>query len=394
MDTSGGHLLQRCRLLFSGRPGAARSRAVRLVALACLGPLLVALAACARTPPPSPGVIRTERLRPPFNIEARRALFGQEIGQFTCPKPTPAVKDVLVDGFYADKDSSIVSPEAMARYQETLKPISVYETQITALSDTFVRGLPASPAAARCVLDWLEAWAGENALLGRVTHQGGYERKWALCAIASSYVKIRDEAGLDASKRWRVEAWIGRLAAEVRGYYTLRTSMDTHNNHVYWAGLGVTLSGVGLNDKGLFGWGVEKYRGALTQIQEDGTLPLELLRKSKARHYHNFSLMPLVLIAEAAAQNGIALYPEGNGALYRLAGRVIEGLDDPGYFERGVGVKQDWVGTLDGGSLVWAEPYFARFADRRLVKWLARFRPLRNRWFGGDATLGYGVKNL
>ncbi len=178
-------------------------------------------------------------------------------------------------------------------------------------------------------------------------------------------MKIRDEAGLDASKRWRVEAWIGRLAAEVRGYYTLRTSMDTHNNHV-----------------------------ALTQIQEDGTLPLELLRKSKARHYHNFSLMPLVLIAEAAAQNGIALYPEGNGALHRLAGRVIEGLDGRGYFERGVGVKQDWVGTLDGGSLVWAEPYFARFADRHLVKWLARFRPLRNRWFGGDATLGYGVKNL
>jgi hypothetical protein len=35
------------------------------------------------------------------------------------------------------------------------------------------------------------------------------------------------------------------------------------------------------------------------------------------------------------------------------------------------------------------EPYHARFADARLKPWLDRFRPLKNRRTGGDATLLY-----
>ena len=67
-----------------------------------------------------------------------------------------------------------------------------------------------------------------------------------------------------------------------------------------------------VNARGLFTWGLEHYRLGVSQIGPDGTMPLEMARKSKARHYHNFALMPFVLIAEVAAQNGVDLYGESS----------------------------------------------------------------------------------
>jgi len=362
-----------------------------LAAVACVFGL--GLAACGG-PQPSAGVIVTVRLRDPFDVAERRALFGSSVERFECPPPLPAVRDVTAEGYYADKDASIVNSQAMVRYRQATKPITDYETQITTISDTFVRSDPINAAAARCTLDWLEAWAAQGALLGRMSQQGMYVRTWALSSIAASYIKIRGGEGLEPVRGRRVEEWIRQLAGEVTSYYSTRTGPDVLNGQAYWAGQASVLAGVAANDKGLFGWGVERYRLGVSQIQADGTLPLELARKSKARYYHNFALMPLVQIAEAAAQNGIDLYSERDGAIRRLAGRVIDTLDDPSFFERMTGVRQDWPGELSGGSLVWAEPYYARVRDQRLVPWLLRFRHLRNPWFGGDATLLYGVPTL
>ncbi len=360
----------------------------RLLAWGCV--LWLGAAACGG-PSHHPGVVVTERLKPPFSVEERRALAGRPLEPFTCPAPPPAARDVTVGGFYADRDSSVVDPEALRRYQDATRPISNYETHITTITDTFVRRRPVDSAPARCALDWMDAWASQGALLGRVSQQGGYVRTWALSAIAASYVKILDADGLDARRRERVEAWVRRLAVEVTAYHDRRTGTDTRNNHAYWAGQAAVLSGIAINDRRLFAWGVERYRLGVSQIASDGTLPLELARKSKARHYHNFALMPLVLIAETAARNGVDLYGASGGALHRLAGAVTAGLADPALFERLAGARQEWVGDLDGGLLAWAEPYYARFHDPRLVPWLTQFRPIRQRWVGGDVTLAYGV---
>jgi len=362
-----------------------------LVGVACL--LWLGLAACGG-PQPTAGVIVTPRLRDPFDVAERRSLFGRSVERFECPPALPPVRDVTVDGYFADKDASIVNSQAMTRYRQATKPITDYEAQIAAISDVFVRSSPVSAAAGHCALDWLEAWAAQGALLGRASQQGTYVRTWGLSAIAASYIKIRDTEGLEAAKSRKVEEWIRQLAGEVTSYYSTHTGPDVLNSQAYWAGQASILAGVAVNDKGLFGWGIERYRLGVSQIQEDGTLPLELARKSKARYYHNFALIPLVQIAEVAARNGIDLYSERNGAVHRLAGRVIDTLDDPGFFERLTGVRQDWLGELSGSSLVWAEPYFTRFNDQRLVPWLLRFRHLRNPWFGGDATLLYGVSTL
>ena len=351
----------------------------------------VGAAACGGPSKHPGGVIVTDRLRPPFGIEERRAVFGRALGAFACPAPIAAVRDLTVGGYYTDRDSSVVNPDARARYPGATKPVMVYETHITNISDTFVRSRPADLTPARCALDWLEAWANQGALLGRMSQQGGYVRTWALSAIAASYVKIQEGAGLDAVKRQRVEAWIRRLAAEVVAYHDRPTGTDVRNNHAYWAGQAAALSGVAVNDRARVAWGIERYRLGSSQIGADGTLPLELARRSRAGHYHNFALMPLVLIAEIAAQNGTDLYAEHGGAIHRLVALVTDSVTDPGYFERLTGERQDGADDMTGGSLAWAEPYYTRFRDARLVPWLTRLRPLRHRWFGGDATLAYGV---
>jgi poly(beta-D-mannuronate) lyase len=336
-----------------------------------------------------PGVVLTERVRPPFIVEERRALLGQPLGRFSCPPPTAPVRDLTPESFYGDRDGSIVNPAALARYREAVRPLTVFEAQVTAIGDAFVRSRPAERAAAACTLEWLDAWAAQDALLGRVSRQGLQDRASALVAIAASYLKV-----MDVQRSPRAEAWVRRLSAAVLASHASPSGGGAKDHQAYWAGAAVGLAGAVLNEKPLYAWGVGQLRQGILQIAQDGTLPLELARKSKARHYHDLALIALVQLAELAAQNGTDLYRDPDGGLRRLGNRVIESLDDPGVFERLTGARQEWMGELSGGDLVWMEPYFARVGDRRLVPWLTRFRPLRLPAFGGDATLLYGVKDL
>lgn len=336
-------------------------------------------------------------LKPPFDVAKRRAMLGTRVEGFSCLPPPPPVRDLDFSGFYADsgRGSSVVDPGAKNAYDRATHPITQYENTITQMSDLYVHSNPPKGAVAACVLDWLHAWARHEAMLGRATQQGGFIRKWGLAPVSASYLKVRDDASLDSTKKRVVELWIGHWVSVVRSDYSNgidRTSR--RNNHLYWAAWSVMLAAVILDDPSLHDWAVDSYRFAVTQIQPDGTLPLELARKSKALHYHLFSIAPLVLIAETADRNGADLYGLGSGGLHRLVRRAVAGLDDPAYFRRLTGAEQDWVGELDGSMLAWMEPYYARFRDLALEKWIGRFRPMKNRRLGGDTTLLFGLRDL
>lgn len=339
-----------------------------------------------------------EPLRSPVDVAARRALVGKPQGRFACPATPDPVSDVLAEPFYSDPSGSIVDPLRYAAREAAVKPLSQFIDGVTRGADRWLTAHPPQPDAARCALAMLDTWASANAMLGRVTSQGGYERKWILAGAALAYLRLRGAPGHDPAEAARIEGWIGRLGHAVKAYYDRpprRAAVsDKINNHLYWAALATAAAGIVAGDRGLFDWAMAKARFGLSQIEPDGTLKLEIARAGKALHYHVFSVTPLVMLAEIAAANGVDLYGERDGALRRLVHRVAADLAGAGHVERLTGTPQDFVGGLSGWNLGWAEIWYARFRDPEMLPLLRRYRPMRNAWLGGNMTLAFGVPDL
>ena len=348
------------------------------------------LAGCASPDTPTAGAPKS-----PFDVEARRALIGKPQGRFTCPATSAPVSDVLVEFFYSDirSTASTLDPVLYAAREEAVKPLTWFLDAVTRSTDRWQIAQPVQTEAARCALAILDAWASADAMLGRVTMQGGFERKWTLGGMALAYLRLRSAPDIDPAAAARIEAWMGRLGRAVKAEYDRPGYIV--NNHLYWAALATASSAIVTGDRVLFDWAIAKARYGLSQVESDGTLPLEVRRASKALQYHNLSVLALVVVAEIAAANGIDLYGKPGGPLHRLVTRVITDLDDPAYMVRLTGKAQDWVGgPLNGWHVGWAEIWYARFGDPAVLPLLRRYRPMHNSWLGGNMTISFGVKDL
>jgi poly(beta-D-mannuronate) lyase len=336
---------------------------------------------------------QSQPLRSPFDVAAAREARGQPAGYFSCPSAPKAAKDLQFGGYYADRGagSSVVDKQAEAAYREATRAINKFQADLTVMADRYVASKPADAKFAACALDWLADWAAAEAMLGRVSDQGGYVRKWGLAPISASYLKIRDESALDAAKKQAVEAWIKRYANTVYRDYDPEQKESRRNNHVYWAAWSVGLASVVLDDKKLFDWSMDKARLGLRQVTTEGILPLELARKSRAYHYHVFAAAPLVMVAELGLRNGVDLYQDRDGALKRLVGLVLANFDDDSFFAQKTGVKQDRSGSGKPSHFPWLEPYYAHTKDPAAAKLIAKLRPMRETRVGGDLTMYYGV---
>lgn len=315
------------------------------------------------------------------------------------------VRDIDAQSYYSDSAKSVVDPARFAANRAAVQPLAAFSRRIATLSDTWLRGGSDAVAAAHCAVRVLDHWAAAEALLGRVTNQGGYERKWALAGAALAWLRLRDAPGIDPAAAARITHWLTRLAAAVRPHYELADHergsndranherprrTDARNNHAYWAGLAVAAAGVAADDRALIDWGIERARLGIAQIDANGALPLELARGARALHYHLFAALPLVMIAELAAARGIDLYAERGGALHHLLKRTLDGVDDPSWFSAQTGKRQGATGDApSGGQLAWIEPYFARFPQHKREHLLERYRPLAHRWVGGNLSLVY-----
>jgi poly(beta-D-mannuronate) lyase len=353
---------------------------------------LVALAASAAVvtaaaPTPAP-------LRGPIDVAARRAAIGRAMPPPARATIVPPVRDLLGVSYYTDARHSVADPVLKSRNEAAFAPLRAFVADVLDLASGWMESRPSNPAYATGALEALAVWARAGALLGAVNQQGTYEREWTLGSLALAYLSVRDAPGLDPAARVTVEAWLVKLAEAVRPAYAHTGRASSANNHAYWAGLAVGATGAATQNRALYAWGLAEGRIGIAQIRPDGFLPLELDRGSRALHYHLFALAPLVLLAELGRANGVDLYKEGDGAIGRLADRVIEGWRDPAAFVAAAGAAQEVKLPPRGADLAWAEPYFARFHDRRLGPLLAAARPLRDDRLGGDMTLAFGVPDL
>lgn len=310
---------------------------------------------------------------------------------FKCPAvPAKAPRNLIYKSVYAKNDPqrATIDPEAEDAYERKTANMRSYENNLLRMSNDYLR--TGSEKKAACVLDWLYEWAEEDALLGKTNDMGVAIRQWTLASVASAYAQIQ-KASLNFKKRSAVESWLKEIADAVISDYPENAKQGRKlNNHLYWAAWAVTITGVALNNHALYDWGIGRVRFAISeQLQDDGTLPLEMARGKKALHYHLFAAVPLIMVAETGARNGDDLYETREGILHRFIHRILEGLQNPYYFEDSAGETQSNLGEIHHGHLVWMEAYHYRFPSPPMAKILDNYRPIFLRRTGGDMTFLY-----
>lgn len=343
---------------------------------------LAAFAAAAAVPPlvPPPG----------FRVPAAAPQEQDKPGE--CPRmPPPYTGELKFPSRYEGSGSARdrVNPRAQRIYKAKTADITEMEKGVSGLVRQYLHS--GRPESLHCALDWLDAWAAAGALEDETEdHTGRAMRKWALGSLAAAYLRLEFSASrpLDAAPEQarRIEAWFARLAQTVVddwGGQPLRKV----NNHEYWAAWAAMAAAVALDRRDLFDWSVRQYRVAARQIDEDGYLPNELARETRALWYHNYALNPLVMIAAFAQANGVDLRGDGDDALARLAVRVLRGVDDPKVFERRTGKKQVLDELRESSKFAWLEPYCWLYScDAALARRVERLRPMSAYRLGGDVT--------
>ena len=336
--------------------------------------------------------------RLPPDPEERRAAVGRNVpGSFACAEPPTPIRDVIVEPFYerGDTTHSVVNAQAYAARARAVEPLSALATGIARMGDRYLQTSSRNPVVAACIASWLETWASADAMLGQATMQGQYERKWTLATLALNYALLSDAPEIPDAQRATIERWLRELGWATVPEYA-RKPFGEQNNHLYWAALATMAAAAVTGDQPLFDWAIAATRAGLRQIGPDGALERELARKSKALHYHRFSVEPLVLAVAIAQANGVALAATNSNGLSRLVTFTLAGLEDPEPIARRVGAKQEFVGAdrVSPSMYAWAEIYLAANPDEALAATLEKLRGtggLSQTWLGGNLTLRFAA---
>jgi poly(beta-D-mannuronate) lyase len=262
-------------------------------------------------------------------------------GAYACEAPPPAVHDIDANSYYIDKNHSVIDPVRKARNVAATKPVDEFLDALARHASAF-QAAPANREEARCALQWLSAWAREDAMLGTMTsNQSWYTRKWALGGLALSYAKLRPAAG--EAERQAIDAWLKTLADATLVHAD--AGKGVRNNHYYWEGLAVAATGAATGDARLLAWGRKVFDHAMSQVAPDGSLPLEMERAAKALHYHSFAVQPLVMLA--------SILDVQSPKLDQLVRFTLQGIADPAAIEKATGIAQERIKGTPGWKIVY-----------------------------------------
>ncbi|MDR3411899.1 MAG: alginate lyase family protein [Formivibrio sp.] len=280
-----------------------------------------------------------------------------------CPSPPVPEQDLKANSFYSDPSGSIVDEDKLERYKADAAPVDNFLRKVTQMASAFQSG---DTAAGRCTMIWLTHWADGDALLGQAIggSQAEFLRKWTLAGLSVAYLKVQTVA--TPAERRKIARWFPAIAEF--GLAVFRDPRHKKNNHYYWVGLAVLGAGIAANDSKLIDAARHIYDKALDDIEDDGTLPLEMARAGRALHYHNYAMEPLVMMAEEAKLLGENWYTRKNRRLDLLANRIVAGLADPQWFAARTGKEQE---VPQGNQLGWMLLYRKVATDpKKFDAWL------------------------
>ncbi|MBN8945416.1 MAG: alginate lyase family protein [Rhizobiales bacterium] len=237
-----------------------------------------------------------------------------------------------VDGFYADRQGSMVDAVRRAARDRAVAPYEAFVRLVQRQADAFATRQ--DRAEADCALDSLASWARAGILTGALSSpQAEYERNWYLAGLALAYLKLMTVA--DGDRRTAIETWLGRLAGSTEG--ALDRGVIPANNLSYWAGLALAAAGLATGNPEREARATRVLRDGLAAVGPDGTLPQELRRGEKALDYHAFAAAPLATLALVESARG---RPFDREALRHLSERVMAGVGDPAFFAGRAGAAQ------------------------------------------------------
>ena len=309
------------------------------------------------------------RLRATPTLLALAALLALGQGSaLACATPPPPVHDIDANRYYTDARSSIIDPVLRARNEAAVKPVNDYLEEVARAANAWQ--VRRDPQDAACALNWLDAWAKQGALLGKMsTNQSYYTRKWTLGGLALSYARV--QAVATPAQRQAIEAWFAKLADATIAHSDAHKGV--RNNHYYWEGLAVSAVGAVTGGARYQAWGRKVFDDAMLQVQPDGSLPHETARAAKALHYHLYAAAPLVLMA--------SIHDLQHPALDRLVRFAADGVADPAAIERMAGAAQERPPRVPG----WIAIY-----DRQAAQPVSTQPPPADNWdarMGGDRSL-------
>ena len=136
----------------------------------------------------------------------------------------------------------------------------------------------------------------------------------------------------------------------------------------------------------MLGQGRAIFEKGIGDIEDDGTLPMEMARGEKALHYHNYALAPLVVMAEIGSRaTGEDWYGVRDHRLDLLAEKVLSGWRDRSWFAEKAGVAQEKLGGHT--DLGWVELYRHHALNPADFEDLHRAGPYDEPRLGGSLTL-------
>ncbi|MBB6487363.1 alginate lyase family protein [Rhizobium lusitanum] len=321
---------------------------------------------------------RAAELRSPWDMP----VSVQKRDAFTCPSPPELPNTIKAADYYTDAAHSIVDPVRKKAYDEATGGLRSAMRDVIDMADRYQAD--GDEMSARCAAHFLDSFAANSALTGdTTTNQAVYVQGWTLGSFAIAWLKIRSDSDISAKERSRITASLADVASRNIDYYKKRDDKsDGRNNHRYWAGFTAMAAGIAADRKDLFDWGVGSFKIGARQVQPDGTMPLEMERRSRALHYHIFAAAPLVTMAELASANDIDLYAANDNALSRLVRLIVAGIDDPSLFATKAGTAQEAM-HLHADDIAWATPFERRFPNSELAALLKKLTAHSMPYLGG-----------
>lgn len=262
-----------------------------------------------------------------------------------CVDIPPHNKALQVQSKYKGSSSSRdrINKKADRAYKQQTLVIRRFEKQVVSGIDSYL--LDGYEKSLDCAIETLNTWATANAMLSNdTTHTGASMRKWMLASVAGAYLRVKFSSKTDLNRYPQIESietWFKKLSDKIINDDAGQYYAKKPNNHLYWAAWAVMAVAVIDNNHDYYHWSKQVLIEAIEDIDpNEGFLPRELHRSTRALAYHSYSLQPISLLLAFVKANGYTFSTDQKHRLTLLTDNVFEGFSGNDFFKRKTGSNQ------------------------------------------------------